>query len=154
MLLVKSMLVMPSFQSNLISLLVIGVLAEDRLGDSTFGETLTTIYADQFYRLAVGDQCFYHHAWGKTELDGPIVTSLADLLSINTDCFPSGAGADLFYSKSGECVPLPPLPEDEHAKRRYHPKSAIFRYDIYRPDYSPYGSQHHDDYKVRFICRM
>lgn len=124
-----------------------GVLAEERLGDSAFGESLTTLYADQFYRLAVGDQCFYHHSWGKTELDGPIQTSLGDLLAINTDCYPSGSGTDLFYSLGGKCVPLPPLHEDEHMSRRYHPKSAIFRYDIYRPDYSPYGNQHHDDYK-------
>lgn len=41
----------------------VGMLAEDHLEDSLLGRTQTAILADQFFRLAMGDSCFYHHMY-------------------------------------------------------------------------------------------
>lgn len=63
----------------------VGVLAEDRLPDSSLGELSQAIISDQFERLRDGDRFWYQNVFSGRELERIERTTLADVIERNTE---------------------------------------------------------------------
>lgn len=82
----------------------VGGLAEDHLPGSSVGETFSAIIVDQFQRLRDGDRFWYENIWSGAELDAIRSTTLADVISRNTQV--SGLQENVFFDRGVMIVNL------------------------------------------------
>ncbi len=78
----------------------IGLLAEDKLPNSSVGLTLHNILSEQFERLRDGDAFFFEHdfAFNNNQRDNIRNTTLADIIERNTDV--EGLGENVFFVRN------------------------------------------------------